>query len=248
MSDVAPQEPHVEKPKRNWRGWLKEYAIIVIGVLTALAAQQAAEWWQWHSEVAQARTALRAEMTDNNNRLFIRRIGVAPCLARQIKEADAILTALEEKRTPGKFTTFHDGLGALISDAEWQSQRASQVLTHFPRDELAVMSRYYATLPDFRVWLGREGDAWRELSGLQKPLAGLTASDLMRLRVQLTTAKSSLDLINLAVPTALRRSKTLGLPDAKGEPLVVENFCTMDDERFQHFMRTRPRAEFLKPN
>ena len=53
MSDPAEpalpsQEPPVEihKPPRNWRGFLKEYAVIVIGVLTALAAQQAAEWWR----------------------------------------------------------------------------------------------------------------------------------------------------------------------------------------------------------
>ena len=48
MTETAPteppQEPPVEKPKRNWRGFLKEYAVIVIGVLTALAAQQA--WLQ----------------------------------------------------------------------------------------------------------------------------------------------------------------------------------------------------------
>jgi len=37
MSDAAAEQPQVEKPKRNWRGWLKEYAVIVIGVLTALA-------------------------------------------------------------------------------------------------------------------------------------------------------------------------------------------------------------------
>ena len=34
---------HKPKPIRNWREFLKEYAIIVIGVLTALAAEQAAE-------------------------------------------------------------------------------------------------------------------------------------------------------------------------------------------------------------
>jgi hypothetical protein len=211
-----------------------------------MATQQAVEWWHWQSEVGQARTALRAEMTENNNRFFARRVALAPCLGRQVKEADAILTALEEKRTPPKFTTFHQGAGALISDAEWQSERASQVLTHFPREEVAVISRYYATLPDFVVWIAKEGDAWRALSGLQKPLAGLTPSDLMHLRVQLETAKSSLDLINLAGPNMLRRSSLLGLPEPTPEVKVVENFCTMNDERYQHFMRTRPRSEFLK--
>jgi hypothetical protein len=39
---IPPAAAPVEKPKRNWRGWLKEYAVIVIGVLTALAAEQTA--------------------------------------------------------------------------------------------------------------------------------------------------------------------------------------------------------------
>jgi hypothetical protein len=41
MSDTPDPTPPAEihKPKRNWRGFLKEYAVIVIGVLTALAAR-----------------------------------------------------------------------------------------------------------------------------------------------------------------------------------------------------------------
>ncbi len=227
------------KQGRGWRVLLTELGIIVLGVSIALAAEQAVTWANWRSEVAQARQALRAEMLDNNNRFFARRLAIAPCLARQVKEADAILTALEEKRAPGKFTNFHQGMGTLINDAEWQAERASQVLTHFPRDELAVMGRYYTMLPFFREWATREGDAWREMSGLRRPLAGLTPSDLMHLRVQLEIAKSALELINYAGATQLRRSKELGLPDAVPETAAVESFCTLDHERYQQFLRSR---------
>src|SRR5690348_9153654 len=39
----------VHKPKRwrGFRGFIKEYLIIVVGVLTALGAEQAAEWLHW---------------------------------------------------------------------------------------------------------------------------------------------------------------------------------------------------------
>ena len=36
-------EIHKPKPIRNWREFLKEYAIIVLGVATALAGEQAAQ-------------------------------------------------------------------------------------------------------------------------------------------------------------------------------------------------------------
>ena len=38
---------HKPKPWHGWREFLKEYVIIVVGVLTALAAEQAVEWLHW---------------------------------------------------------------------------------------------------------------------------------------------------------------------------------------------------------
>ena len=42
----ATEEPSVEihKPKRSWRGWLKEYAVIAIGILIALPASPTGAW------------------------------------------------------------------------------------------------------------------------------------------------------------------------------------------------------------
>jgi hypothetical protein len=232
----------MEKPNpiHNWRSFLKEYAIIVIGVLTALVAQQAAEWWHWRSEVATARQALKAEMGVNNG-FFARRISNAPCLERQVSEADAILAALEAHHEPSKFTNFRNGNGNLLLESEWQSERASQVLTHFPRAELAVMGSYYAMLPDYKNWISQEGESWRELSGLRKPLPGLTASDLAHLRVSLETAKISLGLIISNAPRMLRWSKQLGIVDPIVDPIMLRNFCTMDDPHWQHYVRTRLR-------
>lgn len=227
------------KPRRNWLGFLKEYAVIVIGVLTALAAQQAAEWWHWRGEVAEARTALRAEMLSNNVRLFARRTAIEDCLTRQVKEAETVLANLEAKRPPGRFTTFHSGSGSLLNDAEWQSQRASQVLTHFPHAELALMNNYYVMLPVFGAWLDKEGDAWRELSVLQSPPEGLTPSDLMHLRTSLHAANGMLSLIGLVSARQLDFSKRLGLAEAKADQEMIQKFCTLDDEKYRRFVRSR---------
>ncbi|MBV9548833.1 MAG: hypothetical protein JO256_04075, partial [Alphaproteobacteria bacterium] len=94
------------KPTHSWRDFLTEIGVIVIGVAIALAGEQAVEWLHWQSEVGTARQAIFAEMADNNSRYFARRVAIAPCMDRQISEADEILTALEEKRPPGKFTNF----------------------------------------------------------------------------------------------------------------------------------------------
>ena len=49
---------HKPKPWHSVREFLKEYAIVVVGVLTALGAEQAVEQLHWAHEVRSARAAL----------------------------------------------------------------------------------------------------------------------------------------------------------------------------------------------
>ncbi len=56
---------HKPKPWHGPREFAKEYAIIVIGVLTALAAEQTVEWLHRHAELAETREAIRTEVTNN---------------------------------------------------------------------------------------------------------------------------------------------------------------------------------------
>jgi hypothetical protein len=61
----------------------------------------------------------------------------------------------------------------------------------------------------------------------------------MHLRVSLEAAKQVLNLITLNAPGMLRRSKQLGIADATADTQLVQNFCTMDDERYLRYVRTR---------
>ena len=56
---------HKPKPWHGAREFLKEYAIIVVGVLTALGAEQTVESLHNHAELEEARAALRGEVTYN---------------------------------------------------------------------------------------------------------------------------------------------------------------------------------------
>lgn len=53
---------HKHGPIRNWREFLKEYGIIVLGVLTALAGEQAVEAVHHHYEAKEVRDALDQEL------------------------------------------------------------------------------------------------------------------------------------------------------------------------------------------
>ena len=56
---------HKPKPVHTWREFLKEYAIIVLGVATALAGEQAVEKLRDHSRAAEARANIREEIAHN---------------------------------------------------------------------------------------------------------------------------------------------------------------------------------------
>ena len=227
---------HKPKPIHNWRDFVKEVGIIVLGVSIALAAEQGVEWWHWRSEVAVAREALHEEIISNNRRFYARRVAIAPCLDRQFAQVEAILAGLEAGRRPEKPTTLQPASNASISDGEWQSQRASQVLTHFPHAELDMMNRYYAILPDVRAALSAEGMAWMELSILRNPPAGITTPDLIRLRVNLSIAQRFGNQILTLSRREINLGKRLGLGEAKPDPLLVKYFCSsLTPEEYQRW-------------
>jgi len=58
-------EIHKPKPFHGWREFLKEYGIIVLGVLTALALEQAVDAIRWAHEITDARQALGQEVAYN---------------------------------------------------------------------------------------------------------------------------------------------------------------------------------------
>jgi hypothetical protein len=228
---------HKPKPIRNWRELLTEIGTIVLGVSIALAAEQMVEYFHWRHEVALAREALRDEIS-SIDRFYVRRIAIAPCVARQERETAAILDSLEGKGQPAPFTLFHHGSGATLSDSEWQSERSAQVLTHFPRAELALMSRYYAIIPSIIDWNDMIGAGWSDLSALQNHAANLTPSDIFGLRGQLDRVHRLEFITVLNAQRMLKLSDQLGITRPSLDARMMNVFCKMGDDKSEAvFMR-----------
>jgi hypothetical protein len=77
----------VHKPKflHNWREFLVEIGTIVIGVLIALAAEQAAEAVHWHYQAAQAEAAIGGELEADLAQMAERE-EIDPCIRKRIAE------------------------------------------------------------------------------------------------------------------------------------------------------------------
>ena len=179
------------------------------------------EWLHWQSEVKVARAALHAEIADNNAIFLTRRVAIAPCVERQAQEAGRILDDLEAKRPPGRFTAFQPENGSLLNFNEWESERAAQTLTHFPREELALIGRYYDQLADDKSWMLNEAGSWHELSILRHPPGEIDISDILRLRTALENAEEDERLIVLNARRQLSWSGQLGIAAKPFDPRAV---------------------------
>jgi len=239
----TPEESFVEihklKPIHSWRDFLKELGTIVLGIIIAISLEYLVESWHWDNEVKAARQAIRAEIAANNENILAFRVALAPCVDRQIAETDRNLATMEAGLDPPGFTSFNLPAVTLVKDGDWQAERASQVLTHFPRAELALMSGYYVQLPDFRSWGTQEGAAWRQLSALQKPSKGMTPSDLIRLRDALRAAQDAEFLIVSNAERQLRVSRQLGISDPTPDAVRIKNWCTMNPDDYRRYRRSQ---------
>src|SRR4051794_41195217 len=74
---------HLPKPLHGWRAFVGEVAIIVLGVLIALGAEQMVESWHWRGRTNDARASLRAEV----GHVFLlaeERLAVSSCIDQQL--------------------------------------------------------------------------------------------------------------------------------------------------------------------
>ena len=76
----------VHKPKllHNWRNLLKEWGIIVLGVLTALFAEQAVQSFEWHQKVDAAIADMDNELTRGNGPQAYARLAMHDCVSSRL--------------------------------------------------------------------------------------------------------------------------------------------------------------------
>ncbi|HEV2530324.1 hypothetical protein [Phenylobacterium sp.] len=79
-------EIHKPKPWHGWREFLKEYLIIVVGVLTALASEQLVERIHRSEEARVAERAMRLELGQDDGQQAFGRVVLAHCFDNRIAQ------------------------------------------------------------------------------------------------------------------------------------------------------------------
>ena len=76
---------HLPKPLHGWREFAGEVAIIVLGVMIALGAEQVVEQWHWRGEVREADQRMRDDMRFDLA-VASERFAIDPCLRPRLGE------------------------------------------------------------------------------------------------------------------------------------------------------------------
>lgn len=154
---------HLPKPLHGWRDFAGEVGIIVIGVLIALAGEQAVEWVHWRLVVAETRQALDRELADDLG-VMQSRITQGPCISRRLSE----LTTVFRRHSNGLPLALKGALGQPqfphIESSVWDTVVADGATSHMPLDVRLRYSRVYAAIFWFHEKTNEESEAWSHLS------------------------------------------------------------------------------------
>lgn len=140
---------------KNWRGFIAEIGVIVIGVLIALAAGNVAEAWNWQRKVDKGEQQLLAE--SNTNLIYAaEQVVVGPCLDAQLVGLRDRVLASGSALTPA--AAYTDDFGTFVfrapsrpyADGIWQALNDDGTSVHMDKDRQQIHSLAYEQLNDLR--------------------------------------------------------------------------------------------------
>ena len=215
---------HKPKPWHGWREFLREYAIIVIGVLTALGAEQVVEQLHWAGEVRNARAALAVEMGHSNRHLAYR-VAAAPCITRRLDALELVIERTAKHEPVPRLGEVIPDIGNALNDNVWTNYRAAGTLPHFDEAEQRQFSGYYLQIGSLRGFLVDEVGAWETLKVLQGDPSRLGPVDIAGLRVAVQHARFDNRLIASIAADELDVSKQLNIASEAPDPERLKLVC-----------------------
>jgi hypothetical protein len=223
-------EIHKPKPWHGWREFLKEYLIIVVGVLTALAAEQVVETLHWRHLVGEQRAALNSNIQRNDFAMHARMI-LEPCVQRRFAELDEIFRRHREGRPLGVVGRISRPGYAMGGTQLWDVGLSDGSLAHMRLDEKRLYVRAFSAWNTFHATHSDERSAWIALQGLDHP-EDLSADDWSGLRRVVEQARDADREMQTGLGatewrSAMRSLKLKELPGAEGILKIekVADFC-----------------------
>ena len=207
-------EIHKPKPWHGVREFLKEYGIIVLGVLTALAAEQAVTTMHQREIVNRGEGALR----DNFSR-FVKFSAMAdreePCMTARAAEVRAILDQAGKTRRLGRVGTIPQPTPMPWQIDTWQAMIAAGAAPYLPDNKTVLYSRIAMSGVDLYTVATSEWEEWGALRSLSGPPRAFSEAEEAMDRDTLTRAVEQARLVRFFATNTVARIASTQLLDQK---------------------------------
>lgn len=150
------------KPPHGWSAVAWELAIVTLGVLIALGAQQFVDGINQRNEVVELTGALRSELADSRARWQHVR-NSDPCTLQRLDALqwwNATAPANAKLNRAYRLFVWNQHSGA------WDLAKTSETMTHVPLRERMIFATLYDAINNWRQMIVEENDNARVLGGL----------------------------------------------------------------------------------
>jgi hypothetical protein len=188
----AEQGMHIHRPRplHGVREILIEIAVVVVGIVIALAGEQALEALHWRREAEVGEAALKAAYPREVDNAALRE-AQNPCIEQRLASLSSILRqASESGRLPPITTIGHPPFKPWTIGA-WDVLVANQTVSHLSRGKMFAYIRIAQTTAFLSALGDREEQQWATLDSMAGPGRRLSDVEAEQLRTALAEASNS---------------------------------------------------------
>lgn len=189
--------------------FFREIAVIVLGVLIALSAEQWLSGVNDRAAAAEARTNIRGELAENLGRMA-QRDATRACIDRRIEEIAALLDGIDGGSRPAPLSWIGRPQIWPMETSRWNAAASAGRASLLEPREQAEFGALYANVLDFQQNQSVEQLAWAQLRGLAGR-ASLSPPVAARMREALQTARYTAWLIKINSAQARADAARLGI-------------------------------------
>jgi hypothetical protein len=160
-------EVHKTKLIANWRELLKEWGIIVVGVLTALLAEQAVQSIAWSHKVDAALADMDNELGSGDGPQAYARLAIHDCVAARLNSLRSAVERGDRTQSIALIDTIWLP-GRTYDSLAREAATASDVASHLPHDRMLQYRIIYEVIPDMDRLSDRELVDLSRLRGLPR--------------------------------------------------------------------------------
>lgn len=167
---------HLPKPLHGWRAFVGEVAIIVLGVLIALGAEQAVQSMEWRAKVGAAVADMDNELGSGDGPEAYERAAIHDCVATRLEGLRATVERGDRAASRKLIEQFW------LPNRTWDSlardaANTADIAAHMPHQRMLQYRIAYEMVPDMQRLAEKElGDLGR-LRGLPASGGEITADE-----------------------------------------------------------------------